>query len=241
MTMNLSKNLVNKLKKSPLVADIVPNFRFEAFEGDSVNSAESSYTFNATAKYSYEDIDEEQNITYQPDAPRHLARISRHYQLPFDVGDKDRYKSWFNYYYEHDYQGQDVNAYIMDTGIFADHPEFEDRVIQGIDLTKEGFGDQNGHGTHVAGLVGSKTYGAAKRVNLVEVKVLGKDGSGEASNVLSGLEFIVEHCTKVSRPQGKKCVANLSLGSFRSPIINMAVEGPLKKVLYLLPRRGTSI
>ena len=52
VTMNLSKNLVNKLKKSPLVADIVPNFRFEAFEGDSVNSAESSYTFNATAKYS---------------------------------------------------------------------------------------------------------------------------------------------------------------------------------------------
>ncbi|CAI4301476.1 CFS_G0006500.mRNA.1.CDS.1 [Saccharomyces cerevisiae] len=92
VTMNLSKNLVNKLKKSPLVADIVPNFRFEAFEGDSVNSAESSYTFNATAKYSYEDVEEEQNITYQPDAPRHLARISRHYQLPFDVGDKDRYK-----------------------------------------------------------------------------------------------------------------------------------------------------
>lgn len=238
VTMNLSKNLVNKLKKSPLVADIVPNFRFEAFEGDSVNSAESSYTFNATAKYSYEDVEEEQNITYQPDAPRHLARISRHYQLPFDVGDKDRYKSWFNYYYEHDYQGQDVNAYIMDTGIFADHPEFEDRVIQGIDLTKEGFGDQNGHGTHVAGLVGSKTYGAAKRVNLVEVKVLGKDGSGEASNVLSGLEFIVEHCTKVSRPQGKKCVANLSLGSFRSPIINMAVEGAIEEGIVFVAAAG---
>ncbi|CAI4058573.1 hypothetical protein SUVZ_03G1040 [Saccharomyces uvarum] len=242
VTMNLSKNLVNKLKKSPLIADIVPNFKFEAFDTESdaeVNEVnEVNYMFNTTAKYAYEDIDEAQNVTYQADAPRHLARISRHYQLPFDMEDKNRYKSWFNYYYEDEYQGQGVNAYIMDTGIHAGHPEFEDRVIHGVDLTKEGFGDDNGHGTHVAGLVGSKTFGAAKKVSLVEVKVLGKDGSGEASNVLSGLEFIVEHCKKVSRPQGKKCVANLSLGSFRSPIINMAVEGAIEEGIVFVAAAG---
>jgi len=57
-----------------------------------------------------------------------------------------------------------VNAYIMDSGVEVNHPEFEGRATWGINTADRMDRDCNGHGTHVAGTVGSKTYGVAKKV-----------------------------------------------------------------------------
>lgn len=72
-----------------------------------------------------------------------------------------------------------------------------------------------------AGTIGSATYGVAKSVNLVGVKVLADDGSGANSFVLSGIEWVIEQA--LNNPGSPK-VCNLSLGGFRSTALNRAVS-----------------
>ncbi|MEX7479031.1 S8 family serine peptidase, partial [Acinetobacter baumannii] len=79
--------------------------------------------------------------------------------------------------------GSGTTAYIVDTGILSSHQEFSGRVLSGYTAISDGNGttDCNGHGTHVAGTVGGTTYGVAKNVNLVPIRILGCDGSGASS------------------------------------------------------------
>jgi subtilisin family serine protease len=76
--------------------------------------------------------------------------------------------------------GQGVHAFIIDTGIRADHVEFTGRLLAGADFVGDGNGtnDCNGHGTHVAGTVGGSSWGVAKQVRLLPVRVLDCAGSG---------------------------------------------------------------
>ncbi len=55
-----------------------------------------------------------------------------------------------------------------------------------------GVWDCNGHGTHVAGTVGGTTYGVAKDVSIVPVKVLSCDGSGSDSSVIAGINWVID-------------------------------------------------
>ncbi|MDQ4129455.1 MAG: S8 family serine peptidase, partial [Actinomycetota bacterium] len=69
--------------------------------------------------------------------------------------------------------GSGVTAYIIDTGIRFGHAEFGGRAVSGYDAIDGGPADDcNGHGTHVAGTTGGTTYGVAKGVSLVAVRVL---------------------------------------------------------------------
>ncbi|HCE63980.1 MAG TPA: hypothetical protein DER32_02400 [Deinococcus radiodurans] len=86
--------------------------------------------------------------------------------------------------------GSGVKAYIIDTGINTSHTAFGGRAVWGTNQSGDGNdSDCNGHGTHVAGTVGSSTYGVAKGVSLIAVKVLACDGSGSNSGVIAGLNL----------------------------------------------------
>ena len=81
--------------------------------------------------------------------------------------------------YTYDATGAGVHAYIIDTGIRTTHTQFGGRAIAGFDASTAAAADDcNGHGTHVAGTVGGTTYGVAKGVSLVAVRVLDCSGSG---------------------------------------------------------------
>lgn len=80
---------------------------------------------------------------FQMFAPRHLARLSRRKRLlPIRK---------YPYVYNNDFAGKKVNAYVIDSGVYIGHPEFQGRARTGRDFSNEGEGDNNGHGTHVAG------------------------------------------------------------------------------------------
>src|SRR6185503_17941855 len=116
--------------------------------------------------------------------------------------------------------GSGVRAYIIDTGIRATHTEFGGRVVSGFTAINDGLGsnDGNGHGTHVAGTVGGATFGVAKNVTLVAVRVLDSSGSGTNSGVIAGVDFVTS-----DHQAGQPAVANMSLGGGASSAINSAV------------------
>lgn len=107
--------------------------------------------------------------------------------------------------------GKDIKVGIVDTGIDPTHPDLAGRIAQMKDFTGEGANDNNGHGTHVAGIVGGtgassngKYKGVAPECIFYTAKVLRGSGSGSTSWVMAGIEWAVQ--------QGVQ-VINLSLGS----------------------------
>lgn len=88
-----------------------------------------------------------------------------------------------------DSAGQGIMAFIVDTGVMANHTEFEGRAVQAFNAVNNIDTDENGHGTHVSATIGGATFGVAKKVNLVGVKVLDAQGAGTNSRVLAGMNF----------------------------------------------------
>jgi subtilisin family serine protease len=111
-----------------------------------------------------------------------------------------------------------VHAYIVDTGILTSHTQFGGRASVGVDEIGDGRNgiDCNGHGTHVAGTVGGSTYGVAKGVSLVAVRVLDCSGSGSNSGVIAGVNWVATHAIKPA-------TANMSLGGGVSQALDDAV------------------
>ena len=120
--------------------------------------------------------------------------------------------------------GAGVKAYIIDTGIRLSHSQFGGRAIDGRDTVDGSLpaADCNGHGTHVAGTVGGSTYGVAKGVTLVAVRVLNCSGSGTTSGVIAGIDWVTGN-----HLAGQRAVANMSLGGGVSSALDTAVRNSI--------------
>lgn len=121
--------------------------------------------------------------------------------------------------YTYNTNASNVTAYIIDTGIRTSHSEFGGRASVGTDTVGGGQNGQdcNGHGTHVAGTVGGKTYGVAKGVKLVAVRVLDCQGSGTTAGVIAGIDWVTANAKKPA-------VANMSLGGGADAALDNAVK-----------------
>lgn len=96
-----------------------------------------------------------------------------------------------------------------------------------IDLSGENLlEDGMGHGTHVAGIIGSLTYGVAKNTKLFAVKVLDSRGSGENSNVIAGIQYVMNDAATRGYECSKGIVSNMSLGGSKTQSMNDAVSIP---------------
>jgi subtilisin family serine protease len=126
-----------------------------------------------------------------------------------------------------------VYAYIIDTGIQTSHSQFGGRAAVSYDAIGDGRNGQdcNGHGTHVAGTVGSATYGVAKGVRLRAVRVLNCSGSGSTSGIISALDWLrVNHANPA--------VANMSLGGGYSSSLNSAVNSLASSGVFVAVAAG---
>ena len=135
--------------------------------------------------------------------------------------------------YHYDRTGAGVRAFIIDTGILASHSEFTGRVEAGYTAVSDGKGttDCNGHGTHVAGTVGGTTWGVAKGVTLIPVRVLGCDGSGTTSGVIAGIDWVAGSSLRPA-------VANMSLGGGFSSALNAAVANAVAHGVVMVVAAG---
>lgn len=141
--------------------------------------------------------------------------------------------------YSYEYTGVGVTAYVIDTGIDLDHPEFGGRAVSGYDFI-DGDNDASdcaGHGTHVAGTIGGATYGVAKEVDLVAVRVLDCGGSGTTSQVLAGIDWVTD-----DHVNGRKspAVANMSLGGKGSAAMDDAVRRSIASGIAYAVSAGNS-
>jgi subtilisin family serine protease len=132
--------------------------------------------------------------------------------------------------------GAGVTAYVIDTGIRESHDEFGGRASIGTDTVGDGRNgnDCNGHGTHVAGTIGGSTYGVAKSVSIVAVRVLDCSGSGTWSGVIAGIDWVTANHTT------GKAVANMSLGGGASSAVDQAVRNSIADGVFYAIAAGNS-
>lgn len=120
--------------------------------------------------------------------------------------------------------GKNITVAIMDTGI-APHPDFDNRIVDFLDFCDNRIAvyDDNGHGTHVAGIVGGSGKmarersgvafysGVAPKVNFIILKVLDKRGNGSTEHVLRGMDWLIKNREKYNIR-----ILNISVGMIPS-------------------------
>jgi subtilisin family serine protease len=103
--------------------------------------------------------------------------------------------------------GRGVTAYVLDSGINASHTDFGSRVRNGYNFSQTlPASDCNGHGTHVAGIIGGSAHGVAKEVSLVSLRVLDCQNRGFVSDMVKGIDWAIS-----DHQSGQAAVMNISI------------------------------
>ncbi|EFR02061.1 proteinase T [Nannizzia gypsea CBS 118893] len=132
--------------------------------------------------------------------------------------------------------GSGVTVFVIDSGIYIEHEEFEGRATWGANFLDGDNRDLYGHGTHVAGTIGSVSYGVAKKVNLVAVKCLDGRGKGPWSAIIAAIHWTVDEARK--RGILGKTVINFSLGGEPSPAVDAALVEAHKAGIFISAAAG---
>ncbi|SDZ43144.1 Serine protease, subtilisin family [Amycolatopsis xylanica] len=124
--------------------------------------------------------------------------------------------------YSYANKGEGATVYVVDTGVDMRHTEFGGRATSGYDFidNDSDASDCQGHGTHVAGTVGSATYGVAKNVKIVAVRVLNCSGTGQYSQIISGIDWVAKNARRPA-------VLTMSLGGSADSSVDNAVKGAI--------------
>jgi subtilisin family serine protease len=194
---------------------------------EAVNGLRQDVRIAEVEQDSYVVVTEEEALdVVQSNAPWGLDRINQR-ALPL------------NGQFSYTRTGAGVRAYIIDTGIRIAHTQFQGRARDGYDAVDGQLpaADCNGHGTHVAGTVGAQTYGVAKGVQLIAVRVLNCNGSGSTSGVIAGINWVTGQ--RLSNPS-IPAVANMSLGGGASSALDTAVRNSINAGVSYAVAAGNS-
>jgi len=157
--------------------------------------------FAAAKTISYKGIQEEdQVVTTTDNYSWGLDRLNQR-KLPLD-----------HVYHRAKFSGKGIDVYVIDTGINPN--EYYNFTCHNFYPGKDDCTTTHYHGTHVGSLIGSKIFGVAPGVNIINLRVLGDNGSGMVSTVVEAIDFILR--TKVTC-----AIINMSIGAGKSEILNM--------------------
>ncbi|NYI06504.1 S8 family peptidase [Allostreptomyces psammosilenae] len=131
--------------------------------------------------------------------------------------------------------GRGVNVYVIDTGVRTSHGDFGGRARSGWDFVGNDpvAEDGNGHGTHVAGIVGGIAHGVAKNANIIGVRVLNASGSGTIAQVVAGVDWVTANHVRPA-------VANMSLGGAANTTLDAAVTNAIAAGVTFTVAAGNS-
>ncbi|KAJ3075664.1 hypothetical protein HK102_005551 [Quaeritorhiza haematococci] len=203
------RNLADRINRNGTVAVVEPNQTVELYGGSKKKMKKLKDKFSAKTR-----------VPSRPAGDWGLKKISQS-----------------NKYLYPSNGGRDVDVYVVDGGIDIDHPEFEGRVSNGVSFVAGGsFEDLRGHGTHVAGIIASKTWGVAPKANVISVRVFGSDGRTNTSTIIQGLSYIVQR----HRARKRKIVVNMSFGMLAiDPLIYQSfIRAAVQRGIYFVAAAG---
>ncbi len=129
--------------------------------------------------------------------------------------------------------GSGVHAYIIDTGVFPGHSNFGGRATFDYNAIDTNNTDCHGHGTHVAGTIGSATYGIAKSVRLHGVKMMTCAGSATTTAAVNAINWVR---LNAQRP----AVANTSWNFTASATLETAIRNMIASGVFLATSAGNT-
>ena len=170
--------------------------------------AEHAALFKSLAEINVvEEKAEVKSFAEQQGAPWGLQRVSSAAGAKGSPQDQD-----FVYSFDDSALGAGVDIYVIDTGVRTSHAVFTGRASEGFTATGS-FVDGDGHGTHVAGTAGGAKFGVAQGANIIEVKVLGDDGSGASSDTIKGMDWVIDnHNKRKTQPGFVGSIMSMSWG-----------------------------
>ena len=112
-------------------------------------------------------------------------------------------------------------VYILDSGIDITHPDFQGRARWGFSSSSNTQKDDFGHGTHVAGIVASNSFGVAKKAWVVAVQVLDAHGEGSTSDIIRGVHYVMD---QVRKDPFQKAIINMSFGGPADDVVDDVLE-----------------
>jgi subtilisin family serine protease len=120
----------------------------------------------------------------------------------------------------------DVDIAILDTGVDLDHPDLNVYKNVNVIVPNQTGDDDNGHGTHVAGIAAAKdngigVIGGAPGARIWSIKVCDAGGECKISNIIKGVEYVTQHADEID-------VANISVETPLSPALNRAISASIK-------------
>ncbi|GHO98070.1 hypothetical protein KSF_081180 [Reticulibacter mediterranei] len=134
-----------------------------------------------------------QVLDRQTDTPQ-SSTSSTQASAPWDLDRMDQPNLPLSDTYTSDTDGSQVSVYILDTGIRATHTEFEGRAFSAPNGADNS--DCEGHGTDVAGVIGGKTWGVAKKVKLYGLRVLTCKDVSSSTSSLAAIDWVTAHATR---------------------------------------------
>ncbi|MFD6071117.1 MULTISPECIES: S8 family peptidase [Amycolatopsis] len=135
--------------------------------------------------------------------------------------------------YHYETEAKDVTVYVIDSGVDAAHPDFGGRVKAGKDFLNGGTdtADTNGHGTYLAGVAASRTFGVAKGAQIVPVRVIDAQGGGATDKIIAGIDWVTQNAQQPA-------VAVLGIGGTANDQLDAAVRALAAVVPVALPAGG---
>ncbi|MBT2684928.1 S8 family peptidase [Bacillus sp. ISL-37] len=133
---------------------------------------------------------------------------------------------------------EEIEIAIVDTGVDLDHPDLRNRIVKGYNVINEKADpdDDNGHGTHVAGIIASETdnnegvAGMTWFSRIMPIKAMGAKGYGTTFDIAKGIVWAVDHGADV---------INLSLGNYQpSKVLEEAVRYAYQKNVVMVSAAG---
>jgi len=153
-----------------------------------------------------------------------LDRINQHNNILDDI-------------YHNRNTGDGIEVYIIDSGIETTHEILKHNSQMIKDFTKDNdMIDYNGHGTHVAGIIGGLYYGVASNVKIYGIKVFDATGVGSTITIIEAMYEVLKRCSN----KKKKCVVNMSLGGIYQQIYNDIIKDMMMNNIVVVVAAGNS-
>ena len=136
--------------------------------------------------------------------------------------------------------GTGIRVGVIDTGIDFNHPDLASNIKGGVNILSPSLRpqDDNGHGTHIAGIIGALNnhfgvVGVAPKVSLYAIKVLNASGKGTISNLIRGVEWAIAN---------RMHILNISIsgGTLTTPLLDYVLQSAAKHGILIVAAAGNT-